>query len=382
MSGWPIVTLAEVAKIERHGIHASAIPNRIIYVGLENIDSGGRLFNYGPVVPGELASSKFAFTDRHVLYGKLRPYLAKIARPTFDGICSTDILPILPGANLDRDYLAYFLRQPKMVELANSRASGANLPRISPRILTEFMIPLPPLEEQQRIVEVLDRAEAVQAKRQEALTRLDELICSLFLDMFGDPVVNPHHFPVVLLGSIGSVDRGISKHRPRNAPELLGGPYPLIQTGEVANCDGYVRTFSSTYSEAGLRQSKLWPAGTLCITIAANIAKAGILTFEACFPDSVVGFTAEDPATVEFVRVWLSFVQRTLEERASEFAQKNINLVTLRNLTIPVPPIDLQRQFARRVEAVERVKAAQREHLAGLDELFASLQDRAFGGTL
>lgn len=139
-------------------------------------------------------------------------------------------------------------------------------------------------------------------------------------------------------GEVGTLDRGISKHRPRNAPELLGGSHPLVQTGEVANCDGYIRSYTSTYSDLGLRQSKMWPAGTLCITIAANIAKTGILTFEACFPDSVVGFRADDPATVEYVRVWLSFLQKALEDSAPESAQKNINLAILRGLNIPLPP--------------------------------------------
>ncbi|HNF97754.1 MAG TPA: restriction endonuclease subunit S, partial [Pseudomonadota bacterium] len=169
---------------------------------------------------------------------------------------------------------------------------------------------------------------------------------------------------------------------PRNAPELLGGPYPLVQTGDIANCDGYIRNYHSTYSEIGLRQSRLWLSGTLCITIAANIAKSGILLMDACFPDSVVGFVTENRATVEFVRCWLSFVQKRLEESAPESAQKNINLFTLRNLTLPVPPIDLQEMFARRVAAVEKLKAVQRASLAELDALFASLQDRAFRGAL
>ena len=155
-----------------------------------------------------------------------------------------------------------------------------------------------------------------------------------------------------------------------------------MQTGDVANCDGYVRRYNSTYSDIGLRQSKMWPAGTLCITIAANIAKTGILTFNACFPDSIVGFIADDPATVEFVRVWLSFLQKSLEDTAPESAQKNINLALLRNLAVPFPPIDLQRKFACRAEAVEKLKTAQRAALAQLDALFASLQYRAFRGEL
>lgn len=200
--------------------------------------------------------------------------------------------------------------------------------------------------------------------------------------MFGDPVANTMGWPISLLGSVGRLDRGVSKHRPRNAPELLGGPYPLVQTGEVANCDGYIRTHNSTYSEIGLKQSKMWPTGTLCITIAANIAKTGILTFDACFPDSVVGFRSDNPATIEYVRVWLSFLQKTLEDSAPESAQKNINLAILRSLPLPLPPLRLQQSFATRVQAIEALKAKHRAILALDDALFASLQHRAFAGAL
>jgi type I restriction enzyme S subunit len=243
-------------------------------------------------------------------------------------------------------------------------------------------IPLPPLEEQRRIAEVLDRAEALRAKRRAALAQLDSLTQSIFLDLFGDPITNAKEWPRRLFSEIGKLDRGVSKHRPRNASELLGGRYPLVQTGEVATCDGYIRTFHSSYSEIGLRQSKMWPAGTLCITIAANIAKAGILTFNACFPDSIVAFSSSEPATVEFVRGWLSFLQKSLEDTAPESAQKNINLAILRSLSVPYPPIGLQREFARRVFAVEKLKASQRASLAEMDALFASLQHRAFRGEL
>lgn len=140
--------------------------------------------------------------------------------------------------------------------------------------------------------------------------------------------------------------------------------------------------YQNTYSEIGLRQSKIWKAGTLCITIAANIAKTGILTFDACFPDSIVGFLAEDFATIDFIRVWLSFLQKTLEDTAPESAQKNINLGILRELDVPLPPLSLQKEFAHRVKAVEKLKAAHRASLSELDALFASLQHRAFRGEL
>ncbi|MBI1990988.1 MAG: restriction endonuclease subunit S [Betaproteobacteria bacterium] len=246
----------------------------------------------------------------------------------------------------------------------------------------DLEIRLPPLAEQRRIAELLDGSEALRAKRRAALTQLDSLTQAIFLDLFGDPVVNPRGWPLKKFGDVGTLDRGVSKHRPRNAPHLLGGKHPLVQTGEIANCGGYIHSHKSTYSDLGLRQSKMWSAGTLCITIAANIAKTGILTFDACFPDSVVGFRAEDPATVEFVRTWLSFLQKALEDSAPESAQKNINLAILRNLDVPIPPIPLQRDFARRVAAVEKLKTAHRASLAELDALFASLQHRAFRGAL
>lgn len=251
-----------------------------------------------------------------------------------------------------------------------------------PKDVARLKIPLPPLPEQRRIAAILDQADTLRTQRRAALAQLDSLTQSLFLAMFGDPVTNPKGWPKPLFGSVGRLDRGVSKHRPRNAPELIGGPYPLVQTGEVANCDGYIRAHNSTYSEVGLRQSKMWPKGTLCITIAANIAKTGILTFDACFPDSVVGFRADDPATVEYIRVWLSFLQKALEESAPESAQKNINLAILRDLPLPLPPLARQQSFATRVQAIEALKAQHRAALAEADALFAALQQRAFAGSL
>jgi len=126
----------------------------------------------------------------------------------------------------------------------------------------------------------------------------------------------------------------------------------------------------------------MWPRGTLCITIAANIAKTGILTFDACFPDSVVGFRCDDAATVQFVRVSLSFLQKSLEDAAPESAQKNINLAILRGLEVPEPGLELQRDFAIRLASVEHHMAPHRASLREMETLFASLQHRAFRGEL
>jgi type I restriction enzyme S subunit len=301
-------------------------------------------------------------------------------RSTFGGFISA----LRPNpAKVDPRYLfRWFASGRTQAAVRSFGQQTTNIANLNVDRCLKLKLRLPPLPEQRRIAEILDKADALRVKRRAALAQLDTLTQSIFLDMFGDPIANPRGWPMKKFSALGSLDRGVSRHRPRNAPELLGGPYPFVQTGDVANCNGYIRKFSATYSETGLHQSKMWSAGTLCITIAANIAKTGILTFDACFPDSVVGFRAEEPATVEFVRCWLSFLQASLEDMAPESAQKNINLEILRNLDVPTPGADLRVRFAHRIAAIESLKVSGRAALAEVDVLFTSLQHRAFRGEL
>ena len=255
---------------------------------------------------------------------------------------------------------------------------GAGLKHISKVYISEITFPKFSRKKQDEIVQILDTADNLHQKRKEQLALLDDYLKSVFLDIFGDPVINPKKWSIKKLSKVGDLDRGISKNRPRNAPELLGGPYPLIQTGDVSNSGGYIKEFKQTYSELGLIQSKMWPIGTLCITIAANIAKTGILTFEACFPDSVVGFTPTTLVRTEYVQWWMVFLQKILEEKAPESAQKNINLGILRILDIPVPPIELQNKFVLIVDQVENTKQKMRASLDEMNNHFNALMQRYF----
>lgn len=143
------------------------------------------------------------------------------------------------------------------------------------------------------------------------------------------------------LTDIGELARGKSKHRPRNDPALYAnGEYPLVQTGDVARSGGCICTFSAMYNEVGLHQSRLWSKGTLCITIAANIADSGILEFDACFPDSVVGFTPYDKEIpVIYFHYFMITIKSSLEKFAPSTAQKNINLDVLSQVFVPCPPL-------------------------------------------
>jgi type I restriction enzyme S subunit len=261
--------------------------------------------------------------------------------------------------------------------------TGSTFLAIRKSDLEDFEIPLPAIADQRRIAAVLDKANALRLQRQESLQLTEDLLQSAFLSMFGDPVTNPKAWPLAPLTNLGTLDRGVSKHRPRNAPELLGGRYPLIQTGEVSNAGHYIREFTHTYSELGLKQSKMWPKGTLCITIAANIAQTAMLSFAACFPDSVVGFTPhEGVSTSVYVHFLFGFLQAILEKNAPQAAQKNINLAILRTLQVPKPPFMLQRDFDVIAAKTMDVLDDQSSSLGVMKTAFHSIQQRAFHGGL
>jgi len=149
------------------------------------------------------------------------------------------------------------------------------------------------------------------------------------------------------LEDLGLLQRGRSRHRPRYAFHLYGGKYPFIQTGEIREARKYVTKFEQTYSEAGLAQSKIWPKGTLCITIAANIAELAILSFDACFPDSVLGFIPNNElADLDFIYYTLTHFQKELKHVGEGSVQDNINLGTFQNVLFPIPPFPEQRAIA------------------------------------
>ena len=135
---------------------------------------------------------------------------------------------------------------------------------------------------------------------------------------------------------------------PRDAAFLYGGTYPFIQTGDVKRANLYLTKYEQTYSEAGLAQSRLWPAGTLCITIAANIAETAILGIDACFPDSVIGFTA-DPAKadIRFVKYLFDGVLKAKYRSFTQgAAQDNLSQDKLLSIKFPVPQPIVQRRIA------------------------------------
>lgn len=255
---------------------------------------------------------------------------------------------------IDKQYFVYAVRY-KLAEMGG-KTHGATMKHIVKKDFDETQIPYPSIQEQEDIALKLNKVSCIIEARQQELKKLDELIKARFVEMFGNPVSNSKGYVKKTLCELGELGRGVSKHRPRNDESLLGGEYPLIQTGDVANSGLYITEYKNTYSELGLLQSKMWNKGTLCITIAANIAKTAILDFDACFPDSVVGFNSNENTNNVFIHYWFSFFQEILESQAPESAQKNINLKILSELQVIVPKIKDQNEFVDFINQIDKSK--------------------------
>lgn len=251
-------------------------------------------------------------------------------------------------------------------------------------------VPLPPLEEQRQIVAVLlDEAfEGLARARAHAEANLSdakELFDNSLVGIFDDLEATAQKLTLAEASTL--FGRGKSRHRPRNAPFLYGGNYPFVQTGDIRNSSGTLTSYSQTYSEHGLAQSRLWPTGTVCITIAANIAETAVLGFDACFPDSIIGMVADPNVTFpEYVEFMLRYFAAELKALGKGSAQDNINLATFETTTFPFPDIDRQVEVFEKLSALTKTTTelsdAYRTKLQELDDLRRSLLQKAFAGEL
>lgn len=333
------------------------------------------------------------------------------------------------------DWLALFLRSSGAALLRSSRRDGTTVQSIQYPLLKDTLIPIPPIDQRKQIIDILEKAlnkrstsllhvvsarHAIERFRQSVLTaactgkltadwrtsnesssvkealekrraaesvRLGKKYRSSFQPNPETLQEIPGSWLWVALPELGELGRGKSKHRPRNDPKLYGGEFPFIQTGDIARSGGHITSHSQTYNDAGLAQSRLWPEGTVCITIAANIADSGLLTFPACFPDSVVGLiTDETIVSPEYAELFIRTARRDLAMFAPATAQANINLAILSGVAVAIPPIEEQREIIRRTDRcfraadtlLNRIDQATR----GVDRSSQALLEKAFRGEL
>lgn len=267
-------------------------------------------------------------------------------------------------------------------------SDGANINNLKFKDLQLFEIPVPSLLEQGRIVGVLDAAFAkIDALKENAQKNLENAK-ALFQQVLKQELTPKPNWQTKKLSEIATdFSRGKSKHRPRNDKKLFGGNYPFIQTGDIRNSQKYVKKFNETYNEFGLSQSKLWPKGTLCITIAANIAETAILDFPCCFPDSVIGLVPNNKLVdVNFIYFTLLLYKNELQNLGKGSAQDNINLGTFEKNQFPFPTKKEQEEIVMTIDAISqkcsKVIANAEKTIAECDALKQAVLRRAFNGEL
>ena len=177
-------------------------------------------------------------------------------------------------------------------------------------------------------------------------------------------------FEYKTLTEVGTLGRGKSRHRPRNDPDLYGGEYPFVQTGDVKHAPFYLTEYTQTYNAKGLAQSKLWPEGTLCITIAANIADTAILAIPACFPDSILGFTPHPhQADVRYTKYCLDAFRGHMEQISKGTTQDNLSMDKLLKLRFWFPAYELQQKIAALLTAYDDLIANNQRRIALLESM-------------
>lgn len=289
---------------------------------------------------------------------------------------------------LDFNFLHKFLFLSYISGITESMQShSTGIRNLDSKSYKNIEIPLPPFGEQLRIVKILDKVfgeiERIKKNTEKNLQNAKDLFESYLRSIF----TNSGWAEKTLKEISIEFSRGKSKHRPRNDKKLYGGKYPFIQTGDIRNSDHFIRKYSQTYNEVGLKQSKLWPKGTICITIAANIAETGILNFSSCFPDSVIGLIVDPKkANEEFVEYLLFFFKTKIKSKGKGSAQANINMGTFEFEKFPIPNISEQKSIVKKLdllsEKTKKLEEIYMQKLADLKELKKSILAKAFRGEL
>ena len=354
------VPLGELCEMDRQGIQTGdPLTVELPFVGVENVVGGTGLLNFDTDSRiGGQKSTAFRFDRRHVLYGKLRPYLNKVAVPEFAGRCSTELVPLLPRNRVDRDFLAHLLRRKETIEFVMASVTGSRMPRTDMKILMSMPVPLPTLGEQRRIAGILNRAARIERLRARATDRFHEFIPALFIKMFGDPIENPMGWRIEPLGAYCVLTQyGTSKKANDRAEGV-----PVLRMGNVTY-DGYLNCTDLKYTELTEADTEKYAlhVGDILFNRTNSkelIGKTGIWDgrFEAVAASYFIRLKVKETALCP-VYVWAFMNSSAMKRRLFRIArgavgQANINAKELKSLPLPIPPLKRQRQYAKIVKVV------------------------------
>ncbi|HEX8234166.1 MAG TPA: restriction endonuclease subunit S [Caulobacteraceae bacterium] len=377
--------LGEVAAFETRRHDGSAKP----YIGLEYIEAHTGKLTSEPEVD-QVLSATFAYGPEHVLYGRLRPYLNKVYRPDVAGHCSTEIYPLRPHKTVSRDWLFYWLTSPGTVTAINEMCTGTRMPRADLNAMLKMGVPVPPLDEQQRIVAVLDEAfEAIAtatANTRAQIARIRGLFSASAAEVLGQ---KDERFPERLLGEVCNIARGGSP-RPIQAylTDAADG-VNWIKIGDATASNRIIYSTDQRIRPEGVSRSRKVSAGDLLLSNSMSFGRPYVLGVDGCIHDGWLVLSANPDAydqTFMYHLLGSEFVYRQFDASAAGSTVRNLNTGSVGRVRIRLPSLDRQREMARKLDDLEAelatTDAVLTRKLNHLDELKQSLLARAFFGEL
>lgn len=294
-------------------------------------------------------------------------------------LIDNNAMAAIPSNRVDSRFLYHYLKTVDFYSLA----PATTVPALRKSDLAKLPIPCPPLPEQHHIAAILDKADALRAKRREALAQLDRLAQSIFVEMFGDPVSNERNWPIAAVGDICNLVRG-SSPRPQGDVRYFGGPIPRLMVADITRDGWLVTPKIDSLTLEGAKRSRPVKAGTVVMAVSGNVGLVSRLAIDACVHDGFVAFTALDESVCipGFFLALLHYSKAQHEKSKAGAIFINLTTTDIKGMNLPLPSLQLQREFVARLSRVKSLEDTAKTAHTEVSRLFSSLQHRAFRGEL
>lgn len=337
----------------------------------------------------EIGSSKQIVQENDVMISKIVPHIRRAMvvpkKGDFRQIASGEWI-VFRSEKVYPNYLRHLLISDffNAEFMATVSGVGGSLLRARPAFVSKIKIPLPPLSEQKRIADILDKAEELRQKRQQSIEKLDELLQATFIDMFGDPVTNPKGWKVKKLADLGSIATGNTP--PRANPENYGNFMEWIKSDNLNHSFDYATKATEYLSEIGAKKARVVPSGTILVTCIAGsfdcIGNLAIVDREVAFNQQINSLTPNDENDTLFLYYLLKISKHIIQSSSTKSMKGMISKSKFSEITLPIPPFEEQIKFSKVFENFNSLKKTALSQLEHQENLFQSLQQRAFKGEL
>ena len=371
----------------------------VSYVPMSDVLEDGFIQGSTPGVLGNYVKGYTYFERGDVLVAKITPCMenGKAAYvennfPTQIGFGSTEFHVLRPGPGVDPKYLFYMLWNDRFRKVAETNMTGsAGQKRVPTNFIRSWVIPLPSLEEQRRIATILDKADALRRKRQESLALMDEFLRSVFLEMFGDPVVNPRGWEILKVGSVSEVQGGLTKSTKKRQNYSISVPYLRVANVYRNKLDlAEIKELNVTETE--LERTLLQPEDLLLVEGHGNPKEVGRTAMwdgsiaQCVHQNHIIRLRVDGAvATPSYVCAYINSSggrRQLFKENKTTSGLNTISIRQVRELSLPLPPLELQQDYLRIYNKIEQNRLGITSSLNQLDLLFKSLNQRAFRGEL